>query len=88
MSLPSEPITRREQYLAKAAGQNVQIPDEPITREEEYLDAIAKSGGTGEGDMKKSVYDSDGDVATAGGIKAFVADKQDKLEWNGNYLVI
>lgn len=49
MSLPSEPITRKEAYLAKAAGQDVEIPAKPITREEEYLDAIAKGSGGGGG---------------------------------------
>ena len=72
MSLPNEPITRTETYLASIAGQNIQIPDEPITRTEMYLDAIARSGGTGEGDMKKSVYDSDLSVASAGGISSYV----------------
>jgi len=72
MSLPNNPITRKETYLAKIAGQNVTIPDEPITREEMYLDAIAKGGGSGDGDMKKSVYDSDLSVAGAGGIASYV----------------
>ena len=72
MSLPNEPITRTETYLARIAGQNIEIPDEPITRTEMYLDAIARSGGTGEGDMKKSVYDSDLSVASAGGISSYV----------------
>lgn len=49
VQLPSEPITRKEQYLAKAAGQAVEIPEEPITREEAYLDAIAKGSGGGGG---------------------------------------
>lgn len=49
MSLPNEPITRKEQYLAKAAGQDVEIPAKPITREEEYLEAIAKKPGGGGG---------------------------------------
>lgn len=49
VQLPSEPITRKEQYLAKAAGQAVEVPSEPITREEAYLDAIAKGGGGGGG---------------------------------------
>lgn len=48
MSLPN-PITRKEQYLAKAAGESVSIPEEPLTREEAYLDAIAKQGGGGGG---------------------------------------
>lgn len=90
MAIPNKPITRREMYYSNMAGQSTPLPD-PVTREEQYLKEIAENGGgggTGDGDMKKSVYDSDGDVATAGGIKAFVANKQDKLEWNGNYLVI
>lgn len=49
VQLPSEPITRKEQYLAKAAGQAVEIPAEPITREEAYLEAIANAGGGGGG---------------------------------------
>lgn len=49
MAIPSNPITRKEQYLAKAAGQSVSIPDEPLTREEEYLDKIARGGGGGGG---------------------------------------
>ena len=75
MALPNEPITRREMYLSNIAGQNTALPDAPITREEMYLDYIAKTGGTGEGDMKKSVYDSDNSVASAGGIKMFVNQK-------------
>lgn len=39
-----EPITREEKYLAKAAGQSVEVP-EPITRKEMFLDAVAKRGG-------------------------------------------
>ncbi|MBQ5440291.1 MAG: hypothetical protein IIT49_05855 [Clostridia bacterium] len=35
------PLTRKEIYLAKAAGLNVQAP-EPRTREEMYLAAIAE----------------------------------------------
>lgn len=49
VQLPSEPITRKEQYLAKAAGQAVEIPAEPITREEAYLEVIANAGGGGGG---------------------------------------
>ena len=88
MALPSEPITRKEQYLSNIAGQGTPLPEEPITREEAYLDAIAKNGGgTGEGDMKKSVYDNDSAVSSAGGIKAFVngavAGKVDVVEGKG-----
>ena len=42
------PITRKEMFMAKAAGQNVNVP-EPITREEKYLAAIVASGGGGGG---------------------------------------
>ena len=40
------PITRREVFLAKASGQEVETPT-PVTREEVFLDAIAKGGGGG-----------------------------------------
>lgn len=44
------PITRKEMFLAKAAGQNVTTP-EPITREEMFLSKIqGGSGGSGGGD--------------------------------------
>lgn len=86
MSLPT-PNTRKEQYLNAIATGNAGGLPTPITREEEYLDAIVKGGGSGDGDMKKSVYDSDLDVAGAGGIKAFVnsavAGKVDKVEGKG-----
>ena len=57
-----------------------------LDMKEAYLDAIAKQGGgggTGDGDMKKAVYDNDLAVLSAGGIKAFVngvaSSKQDTL---------
>ena len=34
------PLTREEYYLARMAGEDVQVPD-PITREEEYMKGIA-----------------------------------------------
>lgn len=85
MALPDRPITRQEMYLSNISGENTPLPEEPLTREEAYLDYIAKNGGggTGEGDMKKSIYDDDLSVANAGGIKSFVndalEDKQDTL---------
>ena len=41
MSLPTEPIGRKETYLAKIAGQDVTLPPFPISREEKYLAKIA-----------------------------------------------
>lgn len=38
------PITRKEMFLAKAAGQNIQTPT-PITREEMFLSKITGDGG-------------------------------------------
>lgn len=52
MSLPN-PITRKEQYLAKAAGESVSIPEEPHTREEMYLKQIAEGGDPGGGGKYK-----------------------------------
>ena len=42
-----EPITRKEYFLAKAAGMDVETP-EPITREEMFLSMISGGGGAGE----------------------------------------
>ena len=41
MAIPNEPLTRGEQYLAKAAGEDVTLPDAPLTRMEQYLAKIA-----------------------------------------------
>lgn len=41
MALPETPLTRGEQYLAKAAGQDTAIPDVPLARMEQYLAKIA-----------------------------------------------
>jgi hypothetical protein len=49
MALPENPINRHETYLAKIAGQAVEVPEYPITREEAYLDEIAKNGAGGGG---------------------------------------
>lgn len=49
MSLPTEPYSRIERYLAKLAGQDVDIPDRPITRIECYLDYLVNNGGGGGG---------------------------------------
>lgn len=45
MALPDEPYTRVERYLARLAGQNVDIPEYPITRIECYLDYLCGNGG-------------------------------------------
>lgn len=44
-----EPKSRKESYLAKAAGMDVSIPEEPESRLEQYLEAIAENGGGGGG---------------------------------------
>lgn len=57
MALPENPINRYESYLAKIAGQEVEVPDHPITREEAYLDYIAKhSGGGGTTDYEELTH--------------------------------
>lgn len=43
------PESRKEQYLAKAAGVEVSDLPVPASREEEFLNAIAESGGGGSG---------------------------------------
>ena len=85
MALPENPITRQEIYLSNIAGENTELPEKPLTREEQYLDYIAKNGGgsSGEGDMKRSVYDNNSSVANAGGIASYVSNaivsKQDAI---------
>lgn len=49
VELPEEPKSRKEQYLANIAGQDVVLPDEPKSREEQYLAYIAEYGGGGGG---------------------------------------
>lgn len=49
MTIPSEPFSRKEQYLSKIAGDDHGIPAEPFSREEQYLAAIAENGGGGGG---------------------------------------
>ena len=44
-----EPKSRKEEFLAKAAGMSGVTLPEPASREEEYLNAIAKGGGGGGG---------------------------------------
>ena len=44
-----DPASRKEEYLAKAAGKNGITLPEPASREEIYLDAIANNGGGGGG---------------------------------------
>ena len=41
-----EPITRKEMFLAKAAGMDIETP-EPITREEMFISMISGGGGAG-----------------------------------------
>ena len=67
-----KPLTRKEFFMAKAAGQSV--PDlEPITREEYFLNQIAESGGGSglptieEGDEGKVLTVDDGEAVWAEG---------------------
>lgn len=56
-----EPKSRKESYLAKAAGMDVTVPENPESRLEQYLAAIAEGGGSaldGKVDKSSFVYDS------------------------------
>lgn len=68
-----EPITRKEQFLAKLAGMEVETPV-PITREEVFLAAAIDNGGGGASswnDLKDKPF---GESPTGG----------DTLTWDGN----
>lgn len=76
MAIPEYPVTDKEKYLAKMAGQDVTLPDYPVTRTEQYLDAIAKNGGGGGGGGAVVVHLSTEDEET------FTADKTPLDVWD------
>ena len=75
----TNPPQSRNEAILRATIDGTEYTAPPQSRIEDLLlelkEAIEQGGGTGEGDMKKSVYDSDNSVATAGGIKMFVNQK-------------
>lgn len=56
MALPNLPQSRNEKYLAKIAGQEVELPNEPLSREEQYLEYIATHGGGGGSSLEAGDY--------------------------------
>ena len=97
--IPATPNTRKEAYLAAAAGQAVEYPAKPITREEAYLKAIAEkpSGGSGTTDYEQLKHKPQiGGVELSGNKTAAqlglateqaLSGKQDALS-AGNYIDI
>ena len=94
-----DPITRKEMFLAKAAGQNVTTP-KPITREEMFLAKIAENGGASSwndltdkpfGESENAVllpptqfaYDSTFGLFAVVGYIDFVLGKTYTVKWNG-----
>ena len=59
-----------EDTVELIAGENVTLTPDDINK----TITIDVTGGSGSGDMQASVYDPDGDVATAGGIVAYIDD--------------
>lgn len=70
------PITRKEMFLAKAAGQNIKTP-EPITREEMFLSNVSGGGTSGTTDerfkqlVERKITDISDDTVTSVGQFAF-----------------
>lgn len=70
------PITRKEMFLAKAAGQNIKTP-EPITREEMFLSNISGGGTSGTTDerfkqlVERTITEISDDTVTSVGHHAF-----------------
>ena len=79
-----KPLTRKEFFMAKAAGQTV--PDlEPITREEYFLNQIAESGGGGGGSSDPySGYD----LVIRGNTVSLVEDETEFEVLRGDYSAI
>lgn len=86
MSLPDEPLTRKEQYLSNIAGQGGDLPEEPLTRVEQYLDYIARNGGTGGGSVDITIDSAPTQGSTnavsSGGVYAALVGKQDALTFD------
>lgn len=83
-----EPESRKETFLAKAAGENVELPT-PASREELFLKAIADNGGGGGGGSESAIHpltsadfnwDSTGQGGTPNAIAAWLLE-------DGIYLV-
>lgn len=71
------PITRKEMFLAKAAGMDIETP-EPITREEMFL---SKIGGSGGGSAVLAEL-----VVTENGVydEPVIASGLEPITWDGN----
>lgn len=82
------PITRKELFLAKAAGQDVKVPT-PITREEWFLSRIGQGGGGGTpqiptyngvmplGKYKVIAVDGEVSIAIGNGLDTFFTYEND-----------
>ena len=74
----TNPPQSRNEAILRATIDGTEYTEPPQSRIEDLLLELKETieqGGTGEDDMKKSVYDSDDTVASAGGIKMFVNQK-------------
>lgn len=80
----TNPPQSRNEAILRATIDGTEYTDPPQSRIEDLLlelkQAIEEGGGTGEGDMKKVVYDADRAVQNAGGIAAYVDDEITDLE--------
>lgn len=63
-SIPDNPMSRKEMYLAKSAGAQIEVP-EPSTREEMYLKAIAENGSKGSSYKILGQFDTLAELETA-----------------------
>lgn len=80
-----EPITRKEKFLAKAGGQNIELPN-PVTREEMFLAAIGGESGGGDEYIVNLTFDDDDNFVcdkTFAEIEAAITE-----QGNGGKLVI
>lgn len=74
----TNPPQSRNEAILRATIDGTEYTAPPQSRIEDLLLELKEAieqGGAGEGDMKKSVYDADNAVATAGGIAAYVDDE-------------
>jgi hypothetical protein len=82
-----EPKSRKESYLAKAAGMDVTVPEAPESREEQYLAAIAENGGGGGGGGGTTYTAGDGIDITDNTISVDTDTIQEKLTAGSNITI-
>ena len=84
------PITRKEMFLAKASGQDIETPT-PITREEMFLSKITGGGGNADGEVTEITTEAEMDAlldtAKEGTVFKYTGETTEAFENGALYMV-